>query len=133
MEPTERRPSTPPDVEAARSRLERVLATPLPGTLQERLDLLERHLRESLPASIDAPAPLRREDLPQTIGLIREVVADTHRRTNESATESFSECDHAVLEGAAAITVGVVIHPLVGLAAFGWGVYHLTRHCHEGD
>lgn len=130
MEPPQQQSYAPPDAEEVRSRLKRILATPLPDTLQERLDLLERHLRENLPAASDAPAPTGSEGLTQTISFIREVVPEVNRMTSESAAD-FSECDQAALEGVAAITIGCVIGPHVGLLAFGWGVYHLTQHCHE--
>jgi hypothetical protein len=126
VDPTERQPYAPPDLEGLRSPLERILAAPLPETLQERLDLLERHLRENLPAATDAPGA---EELTQKIRFIREVVAEVDGMTSESAVD-FKECDQASMAGVAAITIGCVIGPHAGLLAFGW-VYHLTQHCHE--
>jgi len=119
-----------------RSKLSQLLDGSLPGNFADGVKLLENHLREGLAERGDEPTPtlaITTENLKQYNGLVQELVAELYKERQSLNLARFSDCDAAVAEGLALITIGCVIGPHAGLAGFGVGVYLLAQSCGEGS
>lgn len=120
----------PPEWTELRSKLAQTLSAPFPNTLDERVQLLETHLRESLNTATYLPAArdITPENLAEYVGYVRQTATDVARLVRNSSVLE-SPCDEAAALGVVLISVGCGISPAAGVLGFGIGVYELVQHC----
>ena len=124
--------SLPPALLELKAMFSKRLAAPLPKSYDERLSLLENHLREVTacltrsPSIASATGP---EQVAQVISLTRQISADI-RGAQKTSTLRMSDCDSAAAWGVGLITVGAIGGGGVGaVAGFAMGVYLLAESC----
>ncbi|MEH1124148.1 hypothetical protein [Micromonospora sp. CPCC 206061] len=109
------------------------LNTPLPPSTEEKIDLLESHLRTSLAETTDMGVdPIdfsaTSESFAEILRFARDARAFVAVETN-SDVFTLSPCETAVGAGILLISVGCGIHPIAGFIGFAIGVELLLENC----
>ena len=113
--------------------LSKRLAAPLPKSYEERLGLLESHLREVTEYLERTPPETfakGSEQVDQSIRFARLISAEIRDEFKMSPLFRMSDCDAAAAWGVGLITLGAIGGGPVGaIAGFGYGVALLAASC----